>query len=116
MEPQMEQLTIPFLGRDRADQQYPFADLVREGARIAMGSDWSVTTANPLEQMEVAVNRIDPQNRSNPPFLPEQRLTLAQAGGGFIWGRAYVNPDDKASGSMGAGRRAALAVLDRNVF
>ncbi len=59
MELQMEQLTIAFLGRDRAERQYPFADLVRSGARIAMGSDWSVTTANPLEQMEVAVNRID---------------------------------------------------------
>lgn len=116
MEPQMEQLTIPFLGRDRAVQQYPFADLVRKGARIAMGSDWSVTTANPLEQMEVAVNRIDPQNRSNPPFLPEQRLTLAQAVGGFTLGTAYVNHDDQDSGSVEVGKRADLAVLDRNVF
>ncbi len=116
MEPQMEQLTIPFLGPDRADQQYPFADLVRSGARIAMGSDWSVTTANPLEQMEVAVNRIDPENRSNAPFLPEQRLTLAQAVSGFTLGTAYVNHDDQETGSIEVGKRADLAVLDRNVF
>jgi predicted amidohydrolase YtcJ len=116
MEPQMEKLTIPFLGRDRAGQQYPFADLVRSGARIAMGSDWSVTTANPLEQMEVAVNRIDPKNRSGPPFLPEQRLTLAQAVRGFTLGTAYVNHDDEQSGSIEVGKRADLAVLDRNVF
>jgi len=116
MEPQMEQLTIPFLGRDRAEQQYPFADLVRSGARLAMGSDWSVTTANPLEQMEVAVNRIDPENRSNAPFLPEQRLTLAQAVSGFTLGSAYVNHDDQESGSIEVGKRADLAILDRNVF
>ena len=115
-EPQMEELTIPFLGRDRADLQYPFADLLRSGARLAMGSDWSVTTANPLEQMEVAVNRIDPENRSNAPFLPEQRLTLAQAIGGFTMGTAYVNHDDQESGSIEVGKRADLAVLDRNVF
>jgi predicted amidohydrolase YtcJ len=115
MEPQMEELTIPFLGHDRADQQYPFADLVRSGARIAMGSDWSVTTANPLKQMEVAVNRIDPENRCNPPFLPEQRLTLAQAVSGFTLGSAYVNHDAE-SGSIEVGKRADLAVLDRNVF
>jgi len=115
MEPQMEKLTIPFIGRDRADMQYPFADLVRSGARIAMGSDWSVTTANPLKQMEVAVNRIDPQNRSNAPFLPEQRLTLAQAISGFTLGTAYVNHDDE-SGSIEVGKRADLVVLDRNVF
>ena len=115
-EPQMEELTIPFLGRDRADLQYPFGDLIRSGARLAMGSDWSVTTANPLEQMEVAVNRIDPENRSNAPFLPEQRLTLAQAIGGFTMGTAYVNHDDQESGSIEVGKRADLAVLDRNVF
>ena len=78
-EPQMEELTIPFLGRDRADLQYPFADLLRSGARLAMGSDWSVTTANPLEQLEVAVTRIDPENRGNAAFLPDQRLILDDA-------------------------------------
>ncbi len=39
-EPQMDELTIPILGRDRADLQYPFGDLLRSGARLAMGSDW----------------------------------------------------------------------------
>jgi predicted amidohydrolase YtcJ len=116
MEPQMEELTIPFLGSDRTDQQYPFADLLRSGARLAMGSDWPVTTANPLEQMEVAVTRIDPGSRSNPPFLPRQRLTLAQAFRGFTMGSAYVNHDDLDSGSIEVGKRADLAVLDRNVF
>lgn len=116
MEPQMEELTIPFLGVDRSELQYPFADLARSGARIAMGSDWSVSTANPLEQMEVAVNRIDPGNRSKPPFLPEQRLTLAQAVRGFTLGSAFVNHDDKESGSIEVGKRADIAVLDRNLF
>jgi predicted amidohydrolase YtcJ len=116
MEPQMERLTIPFLGADRTGRQYPFADLARSGARIAMGSDWSVTTANPLEQMEVAVTRIDPANRSNAPFLPEQGLSLAQAVGGFTLGSAYVNHDDRESGSIEVGKRADLAVLDGNVF
>jgi predicted amidohydrolase YtcJ len=116
MEPQMEDLTIPFIGRDRTDQQYPFADLLRSGARLAMGSDWPVTTANPLEQMEVAVTRIDPGSRSSPPFLPGQRLTLAQAVRGFTLGSAFVNHDDQNSGSIEVGKRADLAILDRNVF
>ena len=42
---QMEELTIPFLGADRARLQYPFGSLARSGARLAMGSDWSVSTA-----------------------------------------------------------------------
>jgi predicted amidohydrolase YtcJ len=115
MEPQMEELTLPFLGRERADLQYPFGDLLRSGATLAMGSDWSVTTANPLEQIEVAVSRVDPENRRGAPFLPEQALPLAVALGAFTAGSAHVNHDDDA-GVLAVGRRADLAVLDRNLF
>jgi predicted amidohydrolase YtcJ len=114
-EPQMEELTIPFLGRDRADRQYAFADLLRSGATLAMGSDWSVTTANPLEEIEVAVRRVAPGRRDTPPFLPEQALPLPVALRAFTAGSAYVNHDDDA-GVLAVGRRADLAVLDRNVF
>ena len=32
--------TLTRLGRDRAELQYPFGDLHRSGATLAMGSDW----------------------------------------------------------------------------
>ncbi len=115
-EPQMDELTLPYLGADRARLQYPFGDLRRSGARLAMGSDWPVTTANPLEQIEVAVTRVDPENRANPPFLPGQRLTLAEAVGAFTAGSAYVNHDEDDSGTIEVGKRADLAILDRNIF
>jgi predicted amidohydrolase YtcJ len=115
MEPQMEELTLPFLGRDRADMQYPFGDLLRSGATIAMGSDWSVTTANPLEEIEVAVTRVDPENRDNAPFLPEQALPLQVALAAFTAGSAYVNHDTDG-GSLEVGKRADLALIDRNLF
>ena len=116
MEPQMEELTLPFLGRDRADMQYPFGSIQRSGARLAGGSDWSVTTANPLEEIEVMVNRIDPENRDNAPFLPEERLTLADSIAAFTSGTAYINHDDEHSGRLVAGMRADLAVLNRDIF
>jgi predicted amidohydrolase YtcJ len=116
MEPQMEELTLPFLGRDRADLQYPFGDLLRSGAVLAGGSDWSVTTANPLEEIEVMVNRVGTENRGGAPYLPEQRVPLPAAVAAFTMGTAYVNHDDHDSGSVEVGKRADLAVLDRNVF
>ncbi|MCW3814058.1 amidohydrolase [Micromonospora sp. DR5-3] len=115
MEPQMEELTVPFLGRERAQLQYPFGDLLRSGATLAMGSDWSVTTANPLEEIEVAVTRIDPEHRDNAPFLPEQALPLSVALAAFTAGSAYVN-HDADGGTIAVGKRADLAVLDRNLF
>ncbi|HXL19726.1 MAG TPA: amidohydrolase, partial [Streptosporangiaceae bacterium] len=56
-EPQLDELTIPFLGPQRSARQYVFADLLRSGARLAAGSDWAVTSANPLRALHVAVNR-----------------------------------------------------------
>jgi predicted amidohydrolase YtcJ len=114
-ETQMDELTVPFLGPQRADLQYPFADLMRSGATLAMGSDWGVTTADPLQQIEVAVRRVGPQHRDNPAFLPDQRLPLPVAVAAFTAGSAYVNHDDDA-GSIQVGRRADLAVVDRNIF
>lgn len=114
-EPQMDELTIPFLGRDRAQRQYPFGELHREGVTLAMGSDWGVTTADPLEQIEVAVRRVDPEHRDNAPFLPEQRLSLPVAVAAFTAGSAYVN-HDADGGTVAVGRRADLAILDRNLF
>jgi predicted amidohydrolase YtcJ len=116
MEPQMSELTVPFLGQERVDLMYPYADLLRSGARLAMGSDWSVTTANPLEQIEVAVTRVGLEHRGGDPWLPHQRISLADAVAGFTSGSAYVNHDDHDAGSLETGKRADLVILDRNIF
>ena len=59
-EPQMDNLTIPFIGPQRAARQYLFGDLLRSGARLAGGSDWAVSSANPLRAVQVAVTRTLP--------------------------------------------------------
>lgn len=116
LEPQMTELTVPFLGQDRVDLMYPFGELARAGTVLAMGSDWSVTTANPLLQMEVAVTRVGPEHRGSAAFLPDQRISLADAVAGFTIGSAYVNHDELDAGSLEVGKRADLVVLDRNIF
>jgi predicted amidohydrolase YtcJ len=112
---QINELTAPQIGEHRAQAMFPFADLARSGATLAMGSDWAVTTANPLEQIEVAVTRTDPGDRSGSPFCPEQALELATALRAFTAGSAFVNHDD-AGGSIDVGKRADFAVIDRNLF
>ncbi len=114
---QMDMLTIPFLGEERTGWQYPFASLLRSGARLAMGSDWNVSSANPLLEMEVAVDRVHPESRGRTtPFLPAERLTLEEALRAFTLGSAYVNHLDAETGSIEAGRLADLVVIDRDLF
>lgn len=116
-EGQMDNLTIPFLGPERSTWQYPFRSLRAAGATLAMGSDWSVSTANPLLEMEVAVNRISDVSRGQePPFLPDERLDLVDALAAFTAGTAWVNHLEGEIGSLEVGKAADLVVLDRDLF
>ena len=65
-EPQMDELTIPFLGERRAGWQYPFRSLEAAGAAMCAGSDWPVSSPNPLWGAHVAVNR-QPAHRGGRP-------------------------------------------------
>jgi predicted amidohydrolase YtcJ len=113
---QMEELTVPFLGKDRVEQQYPFGSLRATGARLAGGSDWSVTSADPIEEIDVRVNRRNPGTPDAAAFLPEERIPLPEALAAFTSGTAYVNHDDTDSGRLEPGMRADLAVIDRDIF
>ncbi|MFC1433254.1 amidohydrolase [Streptacidiphilus sp. N1-3] len=113
-EPQMDELTIPFLGGDSASWQYPFGDLLRAGATLACGSDWPVSSPDPLQGIHVAVNRRG-HGEERPVFLPGQRLDLATALTAYTAGSAHVNHHDR-TGTIRVGALADLAVLDRDPF
>jgi predicted amidohydrolase YtcJ len=116
VEEQMRELNLPFLGPERAATQYPFRSLVRSGARLAMGSDWSVTTADPLPQMQVALTRVPPEDPDAEPFLPDERLDLRTCLEAFTLGSAFVNRLDDETGTLAPGKFADLAVVDRDLF
>ncbi len=121
-EGQMLNLTIPFLGAERSTWQYPFASLVRSGAVLAFGSDWGVSSPNPLWEMHVAVNRTPPPEypyadaTAPDVFIPEERIDLPTAIHAFTMGSAYVNHLEGDTGSIEVGKLADLVVLDRNLF
>jgi predicted amidohydrolase YtcJ len=113
-EPQMDELTIPFLGARRAAWQYPFGALLRSGATLAAGSDWPVSSPDPLHGIHVAVHRVAPGGEA-PVFLPAERIGLAEALAAYTAGSAYVNHLDD-TGQVRVGALADLVVLDRDPF
>ncbi|MGH3422374.1 MAG: amidohydrolase family protein, partial [Streptosporangiaceae bacterium] len=119
-EPQMDVLTIPFLGERRAGWQYPFRSLQAAGARLAGGSDWSVSSPNPLWAAHVAVNRSVPGalaegQSSSGPFLPEQALDLPSFLAAYTSGSARVNGLEDATGSIREGLDADFAIVDADL-
>ena len=116
-EPQMDELTLPFLGQPRDSWQYPFGDLLRSGAHLAAGSDWPVSSPNPIWGTHVAVNRQIPkaEGEVREPFFPKNALSLADSLTAYTAGTARVNHLDD-TGRVAVGLRADLVVLDRNPF
>ncbi len=122
-EAQMEELTIPFVGAERAAWQYQIGSLAAAGTRIAFGSDWPVSSADPLQEIHVAVNRVLSERLGRPgepecenPFLPDQAITLDAAIDAFTAGVAWVNHEEDMAGQLLPGMRADLAVLDQDLY
>ena len=122
-ETQMEELTIPFVGAERATWQYQIGSLAAAGTRIAFGSDWPVSSADPLHEIHVAVNRVLSERLGRPggpecenPFLPDQAITLDAAIDAFTAGVAWVNHAEDVAGRLLPGLRADLAVLDQDLY
>ncbi len=114
-EPQMDLLTLPFLGEPRSSWQYPFADLLRAGSALAAGSDWPVSSPNPLEGIHVAVNRVAPGADAEP-LYPHNCLSLAEAMSAYTAGSARVLHHDDATGHLAVGAYADVVLLDRDPF
>ena len=120
-EPQMDVLTIPFLGERRAGWQYPFRSLHAAGAALAAGSDWSVSSPNPLWAAHVAVNRClppaagDGSPGSSDPFLPSQALGLPVFLAAYTSGSARINGLEGVTGSVRAGLDADFAIVDADL-
>lgn len=109
-------LTLPFIGAERSRWLYPIHSLLESGAVVAFGSDWNVSTANPLDQIEVALTRLASDGSTELPLLPDERIDLAPALAAFTINAAYVNGMEDRTGSLEVGKRGDLVVIDRNLF
>ncbi len=112
----INELTLPLLPPETHRWIYPIGSVLRSGAVVAFGSDWSVSSANPLEEMEVAVRRADWKKSDAATFLPDERIDLRDAIAAFTINSAYVNFQEDRTGSIEVGKLADLVVLDRNLF
>jgi len=109
-------LTIPFIGNERARWLYPINSVLKSGGMLAFGSDWSVSTANPYHQIEVAVTRMDPGNAGDSVFIPEERIPLEEAIAAFTINAAFANHLEGKTGSIETGKLADVVVLNQNLF
>lgn len=117
-EPQMDELTIPFLGERRSGWQYPFGSLLAAGAALCAGSDWSVSSPDPLAAAHVAVNRSMPDvpgGSAPEAFLPRQALSPEAIFAAYTAGSATINGLDQVTGAIRPGLDADFAIVDADL-
>ena len=115
-DPYITQLTEPILGPERSSRLYPIGSVVRSGGLYAGGSDWSVSSLNPLDAIQVAVTRRGPDAPAGPAWLPDELVDLPTAIAAYTTNGAFLSFEEKRRGSIEAGKAADLIVLDRNLF
>jgi predicted amidohydrolase YtcJ len=112
----MKDLTWPALRRELWAYLYPMRSLVRSGAVVAFGSDWSVSSLVPLEGIQVAVTRQSPDEEASEVMQPDEVIDLPEALAAYTIGAAYAMGLEKQTGSVEVGKRADLVVLAENLF
>jgi hypothetical protein len=112
----LTKLTEPFLGAARTRWLYPIASVVRSGAVVSGGSDWSVSSLNPLDAIEVGITHRDPGETAHAPWHPIERVDLPTMIALYTINAAWAHHLDRETGSIEVGKLADLVVLDRNLF
>jgi hypothetical protein len=104
------------VGPERIKGAYAWRTVLNSGARLALGSDFPVEDVNPFFGIYSAVTRQDQQG--NPPggWMPEQKLTLAEAIRGFTSDAAYAAFQEGSRGTIEVGKLADFTVVDGDLY
>lgn len=109
-------LTLPVLGPARSRWLYPIASLLNSGAVVVGGSDWTVSSLNPLDAIQVAVTRRSVDDPPGPAWIPEERADLPRMLAAYTINAAYAVKMERETGSLEPGKLADMVVLDHNLF
>lgn len=109
-------LTEPVLGPARSRALYPIGSMLASGAVVAGASDWTVSSLDPLDAIQVAITRRAIEDDTAAAWLAEERADLPRMIAAYTINAAYAHRSERETGSLVSGKLADLIVLDQNVF
>jgi predicted amidohydrolase YtcJ len=104
------------VGHDRLKTTHAYRSLLDAGATLAFGSDWPVAPMVPLMGIYGAVTRRTLDGKNPNGWIPEQKITVAEAVHAYTVAAAYAEFEDNIKGSIAPGKLADLVVLSKDIF
>jgi predicted amidohydrolase YtcJ len=104
------------IGAARAQGTYAFRTLLDTGAVLAFGSDWHVAPMQPLMGIYAAATRRTLDGKHPDGWVPEQKITVAEAIRAYTMGAAYASFEELIKGSIEPGKLADLAVISDDIL
>lgn len=100
----------------RIKTTYAFRSLLDSGATLAFGSDWPVAPMMPLQGIFAAVTRRTLDGKNPGGWVPEQKITVAEAVHAYTVGSAFAEHEDNIKGSLAPNMLADVVVLSQDIF
>ena len=104
------------IGPERIKTTYAFRTFLSHGVRLALGTDWDVAPLNPLLTIYAAVTRATLDGKNPDGWMPEQKLSVAEAVEAYTMGSAYAEFQEKEKGSITPGKLADMVILSDDIF
>jgi predicted amidohydrolase YtcJ len=106
----------PRIGRERAKTSYAWRSFLDHGVTLAFGTDWDVAPLNPMLGLYAAITRATLDGKNPVGWIPEQKITLAEAVEAYTLGSAFAEFQEKDKGSITPGKLADMVILSDNIF
>ena len=104
------------IGKECLKQSYSFKSMLSAGVKLCFGSDWSVSTINPIKGIHVAVTRETSDGRNPNGLIPEEKISVGEAIKCYTINAAYAAFQENLIGSIEVGKLADFVVLSDNLF
>lgn len=104
------------IGPERIKYTYPFKSFLDAGVKLSFGTDWYVAPLNPLLGLYAAVTRRTLDDKNPDGWIPEQKISIADAIKCYTINSAYAAFEEDIKGSIEVGKLADLIVLSDDIL
>jgi predicted amidohydrolase YtcJ len=104
------------VGHERIKGAYAWRTFLKQGSRVACGSDFPVESSNPFFGIHAAVTRQDAAGQPAAGWYANEALTLKEALRCFTLDAAWAGHQENVVGSLEKGKWADFIVIDSDLF